>query len=117
MEGLRRRRRTVRRSAAMNGATWSRISLSPDEVSAGHVDRLQDSFAQALIEAPATAGAAMFGAARADGGEDLYFTPTATAVAEALLKGNGAVACPPPLNEGEMALLVGQDGDARLLSS
>jgi hypothetical protein len=38
-------------------------------------------------------------------------------IAEALLKGNGAVACTPPLNEGDMALLVGQDGDARLLSS
>ena len=117
MEGSRGRGGIVRRSALMNGATWSRISLSPDEVSAGHVDRLQDSFAQALIEAPAASGAAMFGAARADGGEELYFTPSATAIAEALLKGNGAVACPPPLNEGDMALLVGQDGDARLLSS
>jgi hypothetical protein len=101
----------------MNGATWSRISLSPDEVSAGHVDRLQDSFAQALIDAPPASGAAMFGAARVDGGEDLYFTPSATAIAEDLLKGNGAVPCPPPLNEGDMALLVGEDGDARLLSS
>jgi hypothetical protein len=101
----------------MNGATWSKISLSQDEVSAGHVDRLQDSFAQVLIEVAASSGAAMFGAARPDGGEDLYFTPSASAIAEDLLKGNGAVACPPPLNEGDMALLVGEDGDARLLSS
>ena len=101
----------------MNGATWSLISLSRDEVSAGHVDRLQDAFAQVLVDVPGSSGAAMFGAARADGGEDLYFTPSATAIAEGLLKGNGAVPCPPPLNEGDMALLVGEDGDARLLSS
>jgi hypothetical protein len=101
----------------MNGATWSKISLSRDEVAAGHVDRLQDSFAHALIEAGAASGAAMFGAARPDGGEDLYFTPLATAATEELLKRNGAVPCPPPLNEGDMALLVGEDGDSRLLSS
>ena len=34
-------------------------------VSAGHVDRLQDAFAQMLIEAPPSSGAAMFGAPRA----------------------------------------------------
>ena len=101
----------------MNGATWSKISLSQDEVSAGHVDRLQDAFAQVLIEAASPSGAAMFGAARADGGEDLYFTPSASAIAEDLLKVNGAVPCPTPLNEGDMALLVGEDGDSRLLSS
>ena len=101
----------------MNGGTWSKISLSQDEVSAGHVDRLQDSFAQVLIDVAASSGAAMFGAARTDGGEDLYFTPSATALAEDLLKGNGAEPCPPPLNEGDMALLVGEDGDGRLLSS
>jgi hypothetical protein len=101
----------------MNGATWSKISLSQQEVSAGHVDRLLDAFAQAMIDAAASSGAAMFGAPRPDGGEDLYFTPSATAMAEHLLKGNGAVPCPPPLNEGDMALLVGEDGDARLLSS
>ena len=101
----------------MHRATWSKIILSPDEVSAGHVDRLQDSFAHRLIEVGAASGAAMFGAPRADGGEELYFTPSATLAAEDLLKGNGAVPCPPPLNEGDMALLVGEDGDARLLSS
>ena len=36
---------------------------------------------------------------------------------EAMLKGNGALPCPPPVNEGDVALLVGEDGDARLLSS
>lgn len=101
----------------MNGATWSKISLSQEEVAAGHVDRLQDAFAQTLIAATPSSGAAMFGAPRDDGGEDLYFTPSATAIAEHLLKGNGALPCPPPVNEGNVALLVGEDGDARLLSS
>ena len=101
----------------MNGATWSKISLSQQEVAAGHVDRLQDAFAHMLIDAAPNSGAAMFGAPRADGGEDLYFTPSATAIAEHLLKGNGALPCPPPVNEGDVALLVGEDGDTRLLSS
>ena len=107
----------MRRSPVMNGATWSKISLSAAEVSAGHVDRLQDAFAHMLIEAAPASGAAMFGAPRADGGEDLYFTPSATAIAEHLLRGNGALPCPPPVNEGDVALLVGEDGDTRLLSS
>jgi len=75
-------------------------------------------FAELVIDAGAPPGAALFGRALEDGGEDLYFTPPAGLVADALLKANGAVACLPPVNDSStMLLLVGEDRDQRLLSS
>jgi hypothetical protein len=98
-------------------ATWFQMSLSPENVSAGHVDRIQDTFAELLIDASAPPGAAMFGASRDDGGADLFFTPSAAKIAADLLKQNGAVACLPPVTDGNIALLVGEKADQRLLSS
>ena len=97
--------------------TWFTIALSSAEVDARHVSRIQDAFAELVIDAGAPTGAALFGVAREDGGEDLYFTPPAGQMAESLLKANGALACLPPVNDGNMALLVGEDRDQRLLSS
>lgn len=100
----------------MQSATWFRISLTSAQVAEGHVDRIQDTFAELLIDASAPPGAAMFGMAR-DDGVDLYFTPPAARVAEELLKENGAAPCLPPINEGDITLMVGEKTDQRLLSS
>ena len=98
--------------------TWFTIALSPAEVEAGHVSRMQEALAKRVIDArAATTGGAMFGRAREDGGADLYFTPRAGQIAKALLKANGALASLPPVDEGTMELLVGEEGDQRLLSS
>ncbi len=78
---------------------------------------MHDAFAERLAYASGPTGAAMFSRAREDGGEDLYFTPVASQIAKALLKANGAVACLPPVDDGTMELLGGQDDDRRLLSS
>ena len=97
--------------------TWFTITLSKAEVTAGHVGRIDDAFADLLTDAGAPPGAAMFAVLFSDDSEILYFTPSASEIAEDLLKENGAVACLPPVNEGEMVLLVGDVGDERLLSS
>jgi hypothetical protein len=97
--------------------TWFTIVLSSAQVKAGHVGRIQDAFAELVIGTGAPPGTALFGRARRDGGEDLYFTPLAGQIAEALLKANGALACLPPVDDGTMGLLVGEKGDQRLLSS
>ena len=93
------------------------MALSHAEVAAGHVRRIQDAFASLLTDVGAPPGAAMFGLPRDDNGADLYFTPPASRIAKNLLKENGALPCLPPVNEGDMALLVGGKGDHRLLSS
>jgi hypothetical protein len=97
--------------------TWFTITLSQAAVVAGHVNRIQDAFAERVIEKGAPPGAALFGRARTDGGEELYFTPSAARHAKSLLRANGALACLPPVDDGTMALLVGEDRDQRLLSS
>jgi hypothetical protein len=58
----------------------------------------------------------MFGVSRDDGGADLLH-PWLASVSVALLKQNGAVACLPPVSDGNIALLVGEKADQRLLSS
>jgi hypothetical protein len=98
-------------------SSWFKVALSQAEVAQGHVDRIEDAFAELLIDAGAPPGAAMFGSVHEDGAVDLYFTPPASQVAEVLLKENGAAPCLPPVNEGDIALLVGDKGDQRLLSS
>ena len=97
--------------------TWFKISLSQPQVAAGHVDRIQDTMAELLIDSGAPPGAALFGAPREDGGADLYVTASAATIAADLLKANGAVPCLPPVNEGNIGLLVGEKTDQRLLSS
>ena len=97
--------------------TWFRITLSKAEVADGHVGRIQDAFEELLDDPHAPSGAAMFGLALSDDSEILYFTPSAAELAEKLLKANGGVACEPPVNEGKMVLLVGTEGDERLLNS
>jgi hypothetical protein len=97
--------------------TWFTIAFSAAEVEAGHVSRLQDAFAERAIKTRAPTGAALFGREREDGGEDLYFTPSAGQIARALLKAQGALACLPPVDDGAMELLVGEERDRRLLSS
>ena len=97
--------------------TWFTISLVPADVSAGYVTQIRDTFIDLLNDAGAPHGAAMFGVARSDGGQDLYFTPAAGVLANAWLKAHAAVACLPPVNEGDTNLLVGHDADRRLLNS
>jgi hypothetical protein len=96
---------------------WFKVSLSRAEVVEGHVDRIEDAFAELLIDAGAPPGAAMFGAVNDDGAVELYFSPPASEVAQALLRDNGAAPCLPPVNEGDITLLVGDKDDQRLLSS
>jgi hypothetical protein len=79
--------------------------------------RMQEAFAERVMDARVPTGAALFGRVREDGGVDLYFTPLAGQIAKALLKANGALACLPPVDDGTMELLVGAKGDQRLLSS
>lgn len=97
--------------------TWFTIPVVSADVSAGHVNQIRDAFIDLLNEAGAPHGAAMFGVARSDGGQDLYFTPVAGVLANAWLKAHAAVACLPPVNEGDINLLVGHAVDRRLLNS
>lgn len=97
--------------------TWFRISLSGEQVAAGHFERIRDSFTDLFIAAGSPAGTAMFTVPGDDGGIDLYVNPSAVDVAQDFLKQNSAIACPPPLNEGGLTLVVGHQGDQRLLSS
>ena len=97
--------------------SWFVIALSQEQVSAGHLSRIVETFTDLFIAAGSPPGAAMFGASREDGGSDLYLNPSAARLAKDLIPANGARPCPPPLDEGEVELLVGHDGDRRLLSS
>jgi hypothetical protein len=97
--------------------TWFTIALLPAEVEAGRISRMQDAFAERVMDAGAPTGATPFGRVREDGGVDLYFTPPAGQIARVLLKTSGALACLPPVDHGTMELLAGEEGDQRLLSS
>ena len=62
-------------------------------------------------------GVALFGVPHEDGSQDLYLNPPAALLADTLLKQNGGLPCSTPINEGGVALIVGHQGDERLLSS
>jgi hypothetical protein len=97
--------------------TWFKIALSPEQVAAWHVSRLEDAFEALFVAAASPAGAALFSMARDDNGEDLYFTPAAAALARQLLRANGGNPSDPPLDDGTVSLLVGHRAAVRLLSS
>jgi hypothetical protein len=97
--------------------TWFKIGLSREQVAAWHVSRLVDAFGALFVVAGSPSGAALFGIPRDDGGENLYFTPSASALASELLKANGAQPSDPPIDDGAGSLLVGHSADVRLLSS
>ena len=65
--------------------TWFTIALSHEQVAAWHVSRLEEAFGALFFAAGSPSGAALFSIARDDGGEDLYFTPRAAALANRLL--------------------------------
>lgn len=69
--------------------TWFKIALSHEQVVAWHVSRLEDAFEALFSAAGSPSGAALFSLPRDDGGECLYFTPQASALATRLLKANG----------------------------
>lgn len=96
---------------------WFKIALSDEQVAAWHVSRLEDAFGALFIAAGSPAGAALFSIALDDGGENLYFTPRASALASSLLKANGGQPSDPPVDDGSISLLVGHSLDRRLLSS
>jgi hypothetical protein len=97
--------------------TWFMIGLSHLQVAAWTVGRLEEAFEALFLAAGSPRGAALFTIIRDDGGEDLYFTPSASALARKLLKANGGQPSDPPVDDGTMALLVGNIADRRLLSS
>ena len=97
--------------------TWFMIALSHEQVAAWHVSRLEDAFGALFVAAGSPSGAALFSSARDDGGENLYFTPRASALANRLLKANGGQPSDPPVDDGTVSLLVGHSVDVRLLSS
>jgi len=97
--------------------TWFKIALSHEQVAARHVSRLEDAFEALFVAAGSPSGAALFGLARDDGGEDLYFTPLAAALASTLLNANGGYSCDLPVDDGTVSLLIGHSVDVRLLSS
>jgi hypothetical protein len=97
--------------------TWFKIALSQQQIVAWHVSRLEEAFEALFFAARSPRGAALFTILRDDGGEDLYFTPSASSLARKLLKANGGQPSDPPIDDGTMTLLVGHHGDRRLLSS
>jgi hypothetical protein len=97
--------------------TWFKIALSPIQVAAWHVSRLEAAFGVLFVAAGSPRGAVLFGFARDDGGEDLCFTPSASTIASALLTHNGGQPCEPPVDDGTAVLLIGHSADIRLLSS
>jgi hypothetical protein len=97
--------------------TWFKIALSHEQVEARHVSRLEDAFGALFVSAGSPSGAALFSIARDDGGEHLYFTPRAAALANSLLKANGGQPSDPPVDDGTASMLVGHSVDVRLLSS
>ena len=97
--------------------TWFKIALSKQQVKTGHLERIRETFADVFIARGAPAGAAMFSGNANDTGQTLYFNALAANLAETLLKDNGAIRCLPPLDDGGMTLLVGHEGDERLLRS
>jgi hypothetical protein len=97
--------------------TWFKIALSHEQVVAWHVSRLEDAFGALFVAAGAPSGAALFSLPRDDGGESLYFTPRASALANRLLKANGGQPSDPPVDDGTVSLLIGHSVDVRLLSS
>ena len=97
--------------------TWFKIALSHEQVVACHISRLEDAFGALFAAAGSPYGAALFSIAREDGGEDLYFTPPAAALAGQLLKTNGGWPSDPPVDDGTVLLRVGHSSDVRLLSS
>jgi hypothetical protein len=97
--------------------TWFKIALSHEQVLSGHVSRLEDAFGALFAAAGAPSGAALFGLPQHDGGESLYFTPRASALATRLLKANRGQPSDPPVDDGTVSLLIGHGADVRLLSS
>ena len=98
-------------------STWFTIALSREQVEAGHLDRIRDAFAGLFVAAGSPHGRALFSLRANDGSEALYFHPSSVDLAKELLSDNGAVPCLPPLDEGQIELLVGHQADQRLLSS
>ena len=96
---------------------WFVITLSQEQVQAGHLARIVETFTDLFLAAGSPRGAAMFGVSRDDDRSDLYLNPPAAVLAKDLIPANGARPCAPPLDEGGVELLVGHEGDRRLLSS
>jgi hypothetical protein len=96
---------------------WFKIALTETQVAAWHISRLEEAFGVLFVAAGSPSAAALFGLARGDGGEDLYFTPPAVALAQRLLKANGAGPSDALVDDGTAALLVGDRLDMRLLHS
>jgi hypothetical protein len=97
--------------------TWFKIALSHKQVAAWHVSRLEDAFGVLFVAAGSPSGAALFSIAGDDGGENLYFTPLASALANRLLKANGGQPSDPPVDDGTVSLRIGHSVDVRFLSS
>jgi len=102
---------------ARESSPWFVIALSQEQVNGGHLARIVETFTDLFLAAGSPRGAAMFGASHDDGRSDLYLNPSAAVLARDLIPANGARPCAPPLDEGGVELLVGHEGDRRLLSS
>ncbi len=89
--------------------SWHKIALTNDQVVAGEHMRLQDAFEAIFMATLAQRDAAMFGRSLKAGGDELYFSPAASKVAESLIRSGGGVPCAPPPKDGT-DLLVGHAG-------
>src|SRR2546426_1797412 len=98
-------------------APWFVIALSQEQVSAGHLSRIVETFTDLFIAAGSPPGAAMFGASREDGGSALYLNSSAARPGEGFISSNAARPWPPPLDESDVGLRCGHGGEQRLLSS
>jgi hypothetical protein len=87
---------------------WQMIRISVEQVVSGDHEKVQDSFALAFATAGRPQNAALFSRLVA-GGYELYFSPEATRIAQALIKQCGGSTCSRPPKEGT-TLLVGHEG-------
>jgi hypothetical protein len=95
---------------------WQMIRISVEQVVSGEHETVQDSFALAFATAGRPEQAALFSRPVA-GGYELYFSPEAARIAQALIKQYGAAPRSRPPKKGTR-LLVGRKGARdRLLGS
>lgn len=90
------------------------IRISVEQVVSGEHEKVQDSFALAFATAGRPQNAALFSRPVANGYE-LYFSPEAIRIAQALIKQCGGAGCSRPPKEGTILLVGHQGAGDRLL--
>lgn len=96
--------------------SWYHLGFDRDDVAAGKVASLKDSFAAAFVAAGGPRAMALFQREREGGGTDLFFTPDCGGFAAQLLSESGALPCESPSLLG-LQLLVGHNEITYYLTS